>query len=75
MDMALGIGDSNLRTQALKNVAREWFWKAPTAATQWINSSALRSHVFSRALVERLYHGESSLEFIIDESSITTFRY
>ena len=53
MDMALGIGDSNLRTQALKNVARKWFWQAPTAATQWINRSALPQEVKTQLLLQR----------------------
>lgn len=53
MDMALGIGDTNLRTQALKNVAREWFWQAPTAAAQWINSSALPQEVKTQLLLQR----------------------
>ena len=53
MDMALGIGDSNLRTQALKNVAREWFGNAPAAATQWIKSSALPQEVKTQLLLQR----------------------
>ena len=41
MDIAAGIGDSNRRTEAQKNVVKQWSQKDPTAATQWINRSTL----------------------------------
>jgi hypothetical protein len=39
MDIAAGIGDSNRRTKAQKNVVEQWSKKDPAAATQWINRS------------------------------------
>jgi hypothetical protein len=53
MDMASGIGDSNLRTEAQKNVVKQWSKKDPAAATQWINSSALPQQVKSQLLLQR----------------------
>ncbi len=44
-DIAAGIGDPNLRTQALKNVPRVWLWEAPAAATQWVKSFFLPQQV------------------------------
>ena len=41
LDIAAGIGDSNRRTTALKNVVKQWSKKDPAAATQWINRSSL----------------------------------
>jgi len=41
MNMATGIGDSNLRTEAQEKIVNNWFWKDPAAATQWINHSSL----------------------------------
>jgi len=38
MDMATGIGDSNLRTKAQRSVAMEWSDKDPAAAIQWMQS-------------------------------------
>ena len=40
-DIAAGIGDSDLRTTAQKNVVKQWSKKDPAAATQWINRSSL----------------------------------
>ena len=40
-DIAAGIGGSDLRTTALKNVVEQWSQKYPAAATQWINRSSL----------------------------------
>ena len=40
-DIAAGIGNSDLRTTALKNVVEQWSKKDPAAATQWINRSSL----------------------------------
>ena len=40
-DIAAGIGGSDLRTTALKNVVEQWSQKDPAAATQWINRSSL----------------------------------
>ena len=41
MDIAAGIVDSNRRTEAQKNVVKQWSQKDPAAATQWINRSSL----------------------------------
>jgi hypothetical protein len=53
MDMASGIGDSNLRTEAQKNVVEQWSKKDPAAAIQWINSSALPQEVRTQLLLQR----------------------
>ena len=50
MDMASGIGDSNLRIEAQKNVAERWSKKDPAAATQWINRSSLPQEVKTQLL-------------------------
>ena len=38
MDMASGIGDSNLRTEAQEKVVEYWFRNDPDAAIQWMQS-------------------------------------
>jgi hypothetical protein len=53
MNMASGIGDSNLRTEAQKNVVEQWSKKDPAAAIQWINSSALPQEVRTQLLLQR----------------------
>ena len=50
MDIAAGIGDSNRRTDAQKNVVKQWSKKDPAAATQWIKSSALPQEVKTQLL-------------------------
>jgi hypothetical protein len=50
MDMASGIGDSKLRTEAQKNVVEQWSKKDPAAATQWIKSSALPQQLNTQLL-------------------------
>ena len=50
MDIAAGIGDSNLRTTALKNIVEQWSKKDPAAATQWINRSSLPQEVKTQLL-------------------------
>ena len=49
-DIAAGIGDSDLRTTALKNVVKQWSKKDPAAATQWINRSSLPEEVKTQLL-------------------------
>ena len=49
-DIAAGIGDSDLRTTALKNVVKQWSKKDPAAATQWINRSSLPEDVKTQLL-------------------------
>ncbi len=49
-DITAGIGDSNRRTKAQKNVVEQWSKKDPAAATQWINSSALPQEVKTQLL-------------------------
>jgi hypothetical protein len=49
-DIAAGIGNSDLRTTALKNVVEEWSKQDPSAATQWINSSSLPQQVKTQLL-------------------------
>ena len=49
-DIAAGIGDSDLRTTALKNVVKQWSKKDPAAATQWINRSSLPQEVKTQLL-------------------------
>ncbi|PHX58043.1 MAG: hypothetical protein CK553_01365 [Opitutia bacterium] len=49
-DIAAGIGDSDLRTTALKNVVEQWSKKDPAAATQWINRSTLPQEVKTQLL-------------------------
>ena len=49
-DIAAGIGDSNRRTTALKNVVKQWSQKDPAAATQWIKNSALPQEVKTQLL-------------------------
>jgi hypothetical protein len=50
MDMASGIGDSDLRTEAQKTTAAKWLRKDPAAATQWIRSSSLPQQVKTQLL-------------------------
>ena len=50
MDIAAGIGDSNRRTEAQKNVVEQWSQKDPAAATQWINRSSLPEEVKTQLL-------------------------
>jgi hypothetical protein len=50
MDMASGIGDSNLRTSTQSYQASYWLLKDPAAATQWIKSSALPQEVKTQLL-------------------------
>ncbi len=50
MNVASGIGDPNLRTQAQETVAMEWLHRDRAAATQWITSSALPQEVKTRLL-------------------------
>ena len=50
MDIAAGIGDSDLRTTALKKVVEQWSQKDPAAATQWINRSSLPQEVKTQLL-------------------------
>jgi len=50
MDIAAGIGDSNRRTEAQKNVVEQWSQKDPAAATQWINRSSLPQEVKTQLL-------------------------
>ena len=38
MDMASGIGDSNLRAEAQEKVVEYWFRNDPDAAIQWMQS-------------------------------------
>ena len=49
-DIAAGIGNSDLRTTALKNVVEQWSKKDPAAATQWINRSTLPQEVKTQLL-------------------------
>jgi hypothetical protein len=49
-DIAAGIGDSDLRTQAQKKVVEQWSKKDPAAATQWINRSTLPQEVKTQLL-------------------------
>jgi len=49
-DIAAGIGNSDLRTTALKNVVEQWSKKDPAAATQWINRSSLPQEVKTQLL-------------------------
>jgi hypothetical protein len=51
-DIAAGIGNSNLRTTALKNVLEQWSKKDPAAATQWINRSSLPEDVKTQLLAK-----------------------
>ena len=44
-DIAAGIGDSDRRTKALKNVAWVWFWETPAVATQLVKSLFLPQQV------------------------------
>ena len=50
MDIAAGIGDSNRRTEAQKNVVEQWLLNDPAAATQWIKNSALPQEVKTQLL-------------------------
>jgi|GEM_PF-612935 len=50
MDIAAGIGDSNRRTEAQKNVVEQWLLNDPAAATQWINRSSLPQEVKTQLL-------------------------
>ena len=45
MNMASGIADTGIRTEAQENVVEEWSQRDPAAATQWINSSSLPQEV------------------------------
>ena len=49
-DIAAGIGDSDLRTTALKNVVEQWSKKDPAAATQGIKSSSFPQEVKTQLL-------------------------
>jgi hypothetical protein len=49
-DIAAGIGDSDLRTQAQKKIVEQWSKKDPAAATQWINRSSLPQEVKTQLL-------------------------
>ena len=49
-DIAAGIGDSDLRTKALKNVAWVWFWETPAVATQLVKSLFLPQEVKTQLL-------------------------
>ena len=51
--LASVIADTGIRTEAKKNVVEEWSKKAPTTATQWINSSALPQEVKTQLLLQR----------------------
>ena len=50
MDIAAGIGDSNRRTEAQKNVVEQWLLNDPAAATQWIKNSSLPQEVKTQLL-------------------------
>lgn len=50
MNMASEIADSDIRTEAQKNVVEEWSWRDPAAATQWINRSSLPEDVKTQLL-------------------------
>ena len=52
MNMASGIADSDIRTDALKIAVEEWSWKDPAAATQWINRSSLPQEVKTQLLAK-----------------------
>ena len=52
MNMASGIADSDIRTEAQKNVVEEWSWRDPAAATQWINRSSLPEDVKTQLLAK-----------------------
>lgn len=52
MNMASGIADSDIRTDALKIAVEEWSWRDPAAATQWINRSSLPEDVKTQLLAK-----------------------
>ena len=52
MNMASEIADSDIRTEAQKNVVEEWSWRDPAAATQWINRSSLPEDVKTQLLAK-----------------------
>ena len=52
MNMASEIADSDIRTEAQKNVVEEWSWRDPAAATQWINRSSLPEDVKAQLLAK-----------------------
>jgi hypothetical protein len=52
MNMASGIADTGIRTEAQKKIVEEWSKKDPAAATQWINSSPLPQEVKTQLLAK-----------------------
>ena len=52
MNMASGIADSDIRTDALKIAVEEWSWRDPAATTQWINRSSLPEDVKTQLLAK-----------------------
>jgi hypothetical protein len=52
MNMASGIADSDIRTDALKTAVEEWSQRDRAAATQWINSSSLPQEVKTQLLAK-----------------------
>ena len=52
MNMACEIADSDIRTEAQKNVVEEWSRRDPAAATQWINRSSLPQEVKTQLLAK-----------------------
>ena len=52
VNMASGIGDSKMRTDALKIAVEEWSQRDRAAATQWINSSSLPQEVKTQLLAK-----------------------
>ena len=52
MNMASGIADSDIRTDALKIAVEEWSQRDRAAATQWINSSSLPQEVKTQLLAK-----------------------
>jgi len=61
MNMASEIADSDIRTEAQKNVVEEWSWRDPAAATQWINSSSLQQDVKTQLLAKTQLTPETPL--------------
>jgi hypothetical protein len=61
MNMASGIADSDIRTEAQKNVVEQWSQKDPAAATQWINSSSLQQDVKTQLLAKTQLTPETPL--------------
>jgi hypothetical protein len=52
MNMASGIADSDIRTEAQEEIVEEWSMKDPAAVTQWINSSSLPQDVKTQLLAK-----------------------